>query len=297
MRHGVLTARRAVAHSILLGSVFVIAACGLQSPTTGQERSARARVAPKPEAGILWSADHETGDFSQWKDDNAGGIWLSSSGNAEISTDEAHSGRYSAALTIYNAEGMDESPGVRLARIGTELDPNNLPTEAYYSVWYYFPQIVRPTVFWNVFQWKRRFVRKDGSASSDPVYVVDVGNRDNGAMYFYLYNHVGRDGAYETPGVGGKAASSINIPLNRWVHFECYYRWSTTDTGRVTCWQDGEQIMDVQDVVTEFDYGDIDNPRQWTVNNYSSQTRPSTQTIYVDDAVISTTRIGPQGSN
>ena len=243
-------------------------------------------------ATILWSADHETSDLSQWTGDGNGGIWISSTAEAKISTAHSHSGRYANALTIYNANGATSpSPGVRMARVGTTSDPNRLPDAAYYSVWYYFPQVVRPANWWNLFQWKRRFVRPDGSSSSDPVYDVNIGNRTDGTMYFYLYSHVGNDGKYETQGVGIKASSPVNIPVNQWVNLECYYLWSIEQTGRVTCWQDNQPIMDVRNVITEFSYGDVSRPRQWTVNNYSSQTDPPTQTIYIDDAAISESRM------
>src|SRR6266545_1116426 len=163
---------------------------------------------------ILWSADHETGDLSQWD-----GAWISATGDARISTDHAHSGRYSAALTVYNAVGGSESPGVRMAKVSTPQNAASLPDEAYYSVWYYFPQTVRPAEWWNIFQWKRRWER-NGEVSSDPVYTIDVANRPDGAMYLYLYSEVGAAGNYNTAGVGARAAAAIDLPLNRWVHLE-----------------------------------------------------------------------------
>ncbi len=246
------------------------------------------------QAPVLWSADHESGDLSQWTGNELGGIWITSTADAEITTAHAHSGRYAVALTIYNANGREnESPGVRLARIGTAADPHSLPREAYYSVWYYFPQVVLPALWWNIFQWKRKYVLADGTASSDPVYTVNIANRPNGRMYLYLYRHVGKDGRYNTAGVGLEAAADIDLPVNQWVHFECDYLWSSTHTGRVACWQDGQPIWDIKNVITEYDYGQVDQPRQWTVNNYSEKTDPPTQTIYIDDAMISSIRMGP----
>jgi Polysaccharide lyase len=246
-------------------------------------------------AAILWSADHETGDFSQWESPNTAGdtgIWISGQADAKIVTTHKRSGQYGNALTIYNADGdnPDDAPGVRMARVGTLADPHNLPQGGYYSVWYYFPQIVRSAVWWNVFQWKRAWV-SGNTGSSDPVLTGNIGNRAKGNMYLYLYNHVGSDGKYNTSGVGEIAFAPIDLPVGTWVHVECYYLWSTRKTGRITCWQDGVQIWDLQNIITEFNYGAIPNPRQWTINNYSDYTDPATQTIYIDDAVISTERV------
>jgi hypothetical protein len=243
---------------------------------------------------ILWQADHETGDFSQWQIGGHDSIWITSSAYAHVSTKYSHSGRYSTALTITGADGTKEpSPGVRMARVSTPTTPATLPDAAYYSVWYYFPQIVRPTVYWDVFQWKHAVIRADGVPWSDPLYSVNVGNRADGTMYFYLYSYVGHDGRYMTDGNGVIAQAPTNISLNQWLHLECYYVWSRQRTGRVTCWQNGRRIMDAYNVITEYDYDDIEFPRQWTVNNYSSHTDPPTHTIYIDDAIISTTRIAP----
>jgi hypothetical protein len=248
-------------------------------------------------AAILWSADHETGNLSQWASPNTTGgtgVWISGRADAKVVTTHKRSGRYGTALTIYNADGNNSEgqPGVRMARVGTLADPHKLPAAGYYSVWYYFPRIIRPSVWWNVFQWKRRFVYADGSATSDPVLTVNIDNRGGGNMFFYLYNHVGTDGRYMTPGNGVIVSASIDIPINTWFHFECYYQWATAPTGRITCWQDGVQIWDLQNIITEYSYGNVSDPWQWTVNSYSDNTRPVTHTIYIDDAAISTERVG-----
>jgi hypothetical protein len=238
-----------------------------------------------PEAGILWSADHETGDLSQWDD-----VAISSTAEAYPSTGYAHSGRYSVALAVRNAIGADESPGVRMTKT-TISTSNTLPDEGYYSVWYYFPQAVQPDEWWNIFQWKRVWVR-DKKTWSDPVYTINVADRPDGSMYLYLYSQVGEDGGYGTPGVGSRADSAIDLPTNRWVHLECYYRWSLAPDGRIACWQDGLKIWDVTGLITDYDYGDVPYPRQWSVNNYTNATDPPTHTLYIDDAAISTERIG-----
>src|SRR6266550_4717211 len=65
------------------------------------------------------------------------------------------------------------------------LEPESR-SELHYSVWYYFPRRYIPNgnpPWWNVFQWKS----KRGDAI-DPFFALNVGNRPDGSMYFYLYN-------------------------------------------------------------------------------------------------------------
>lgn len=239
---------------------------------------------------ILWSADHELGDFSQWKAEGYDGIWISGKAKAEITTQHARSGKYSAALTVFDAAG-GSTPGVRLAKTQTESSPP-LPEEAYYSAWYYFPQQVQVTQWWIIFQFKQHGT----SWGSDPTYTINVDNRTDGRMNLYAYRHIGNDGGYMTRGHGVAAQADTDIPTGRWWHLECYYKWSRDSDGHLTCWQDGTLIWDLQNIRTEYDYGwpRDGRPYQWTVNNYTAGTSPSSHTIYVDDAAISRTRIGSE---
>lgn len=241
--------------------------------------------------GILWSADHESGSlFAEWQQ-----VWISGQADATIRLSESDPRNFSVALTISNADGRSPEPGVRLAKVATPHTPTSLPTSAYYSVWYYFPEVVSAPQWWNVLQWKRAW-QVGRIRGSDPVYTINIGNRPDGAMYFYLYTHVGDDGGYNTAGVGPIALAPVNITLNRWTHLECGYVWSFDWTGTVRCWQDGAEIWNLTGLKTEFsEQKYLDHatyPRQWTVNNYASQTVPETHTLYVDNAAISTTPVG-----
>lgn len=243
-------------------------------------------AAADPETGILWQADFETGNYSQLKD--GGQITISGLGKATITDEFAHSGRYAAALTITGANGLQKpSPGVRLAWYGDRWvgkeNAQNLPDAGYYSAYYYFPQVVQAE-WWNIMQWKQAFVRNNGSQSRNPVYFVSA-IYANGVNTLILRSKVDAQGRFTEPG-STAAQSGVPLPTQRWVHLECYYRWSKSADGQIRCLMDGEVLWDVQGIITEF--GDAYNtyPRQWTVNNYADQTSPATQTIYVDDLMI-----------
>lgn len=241
-------------------------------------------------AQILWTADMETGDISQW-DHNA--PWRSGPGLTDyrISSTEVHTGRNSLATSIDTRIG---TAGIRWARRYIDGDTPLLPDEAYYSVWLYLPGPFS-SQWWNFMQWKRSYQRP-GGGSSDPVASVNFEERSGSdALYFSLNYKVGNDGGYKTPGWGNAAASPIDIPLRQWVHLECKYRWSIVPDGEITCWQDGEEIWSLNGIKTEFDYIGDAFPRQFSVNSYANDVSPSPYTLYLDDAAISLSRLGNGG--
>ena len=229
-----------------------------------------------PSGTVLWAADMETGDLSQWSfpdipnGPNAGG-GVFNSGTAIANVDSlsvAHSGVHSAKLFIntLNSPGIDTS-GARLFRW---LEPDTHP-DLYYSVWYYFPRRYSPNgnpSWWNVFQWKS----KHGDAS-DPFFALNVGNRSDGSMYFYLYNQNSKLSYSQSLKI---------VPDGQWVRVEAFYKCAGDKTGHVTFWQDGTQIFDVPNVQTRYADGNC----SWSVNNYSAGLSPPTATIYIDDAAI-----------
>ncbi|MGD8237579.1 MAG: heparin lyase I family protein [Armatimonadota bacterium] len=259
---------------------LALLAAALAAIGTGAERE---RVA-------FWSADHETGDMSQWHDGKAkyprGGVFNTGGelAEAEASTDFARSGKYSARMTIRGAAGRKLA--VRLMRWGNEAwdtgESLGLPEEAYYSAWYYFPRAYRPAKWWNIFQFKSTPTGKTGQ-DSQPMWTVNVDSVD-GEMTLYLYTKL------NTPHNPGKQLVDppLTLPVGKWVHLEVLYKHSETDGGRIAMWQDGTKIYDVDGVRTA-----LGERITWGIGNYTDDIEPSTATIYVDDAVIATERIGP----
>ena len=122
-------------------------------------RTSATSSAPPHPGTVIWSADMETGDLSQWSvpdvpdgPNTGGGVF--NSGLARASVDEvglAHSGLHSAKLFV-NPQSTEDLPtsGTRLFRW---LEPEKHP-ELYYRVWFYFPQRYVPNgnpPWWNVF--------------------------------------------------------------------------------------------------------------------------------------------------
>ena len=131
-----------------------------------------------PGEGTLWTAGMEKGDLSEWffpetgPDGNFGGdIENSGIATAEASTDFAHTGTYSAKLTITTPN--TPTSGVRLFRWG---EAQRYP-QLYYGAWYYFPQGYAPSLFWNVMQWKSRHLVPGVMTTSDPFFTLEARGR------------------------------------------------------------------------------------------------------------------------
>ncbi len=219
--------------------------------------------------GILWSAGMEPGTLQEWALEECGGKYNSGVANTEASQEHAHSGSWSARLTI-SVPGSSAS-GTRLFRW---CEAQQHP-QLYYRVWLYFPQQYTVPNWWNVFQWKS----KVSESVNDPFFILNVDNRQDGTMYFYLYDwqqHVSHSQAV------------MNIPVGQWTQVEAFYQCAADTTGRVTVWQDGKLLFDVSNVRTRYGNGDC----EWSVNNYSNALVPADATVYADDAAISMTRIG-----
>lgn len=235
---------------------------------------------------LLWHANYETGDVGQWDY-----VTVSGSADAKVVTNMKRTGNYGNALTVRNDRG-----GVRMVVITTpssptdKAHPRNLPNEAYYSVWFYFPQKIDPHT--NVFQWKQAYQDGADHQTRRLLYWIRADWSDSrNAFRFHLRSKLNNQtGAWDNVS-HSEAISTRDVPLNTWVHLECYYRWSKAGDGQITCWQDGVKILDRNNIHTEYNWPYLSRPRQWTVNNYTKNTTPNDHTIYIDDAAIATHRI------
>ena len=223
-------------------------------------------------SAALWYADFETGSISQWylpargkQGDYGGDEERSGLAESVVSNERAHGGSRALKMTI---TAPPES-GTRLFRW---REPRNYP-QLYYTVWYYFPQRYAVLNWWNVFQWKS----KRSFSQVDPFFVLNVGNRPDGSMYFYLYNWQTRESFTQ---------AVKDIPVGRWFSVSAFYACAGDQTGRVTFWQEDTPLFDLRQVRTRYPDGDC----QWSVGNYAYGVNPSPATIFIDDAVISLLR-------
>ncbi len=217
----------------------------------------------------LWCADHEENNLSDWTADGAGGPQNSGDASITASSDVAHRGRYAMKLSSNNG-------GARMFRVKESRTKNPY----YYSAYLYFPQRYQVNGvgngWWNIWQYKSR-----NTTNNDAFWQLGVNTDADGTMRLSMENWANNHKRY--------TQTRTTIPVKQWFHLEVYYQQSANNTGRITVWQDGTLLWDVQNITTMF--SDSTESANWSINNYHDSLGQTT--IYVDDAAISTSRRGP----
>ena len=229
---------------------------------------------------IYWQAGFESGNLKEYEDAQGEFLRQSQYGSYEITTRNAKTGAFSAALTI------DTSQLSQGRSAAAYLFFYDNPVEAYYSGWIFIPEEVEPQSWWNIWQWKSTY--NGNSDDSLPMWSLDLGDNgsDGDALEVSLVYRPDDDvGNLKVWYDGPKAM----IPKGEWVHISTYYVKSAGSDGVVGVWINGEEIYYLENVNTTLG----DNTLYWSVNNYSPDIFPSPCTIYFDDMVISKMRIEP----
>lgn len=239
----------------------------------GADGAAEGGALVEHEAGatLLWSSDHETGDLSAW---NAGGDTMGGEyegmGTTEITSDRAHGGSYAAKFTIDTSDGMDHT--ARAYR-------RTVPGAAYYSAWFYFDESHTSFVWWTMFLFR---ALTDPANVESAVNLWDVGieRRPNGDLGLLFFDHMTLADV--------QAPADDVVPVGRWTHIEAYFEYAPPQSTHITIWQDGNQVMDLRNL------GPASSDHlYWAIGNGANGLAPPVSTIYVDDAAISTVRLGP----
>ena len=229
---------------------------------------------------VLWSADFETGDMSQFRDEmdsnprEDSGIFARA-----ITKAVAHSGVYAMRMSI-NSTTVSGCRTFRKRECWLNEQPN------YYGAWFYFPAFVKVRGWWNIWQYKSNL---DGK--SDVAWKLEVRNPTTDTMALMLVWELPVDGP--RAGDGNQTATIIQqtpvpLPVAKWVHIQCYLRQSEAYDGQITVWHDGVQVFDEDSVRTKHPGGN----QNWSVNNYGqgllTNGKLVKNSLYVDDMCVST---------
>lgn len=290
-------------------AIFVCCAWGDPSVAASTQDSVQAQLSPwfqdlpvDVQSSVLWFGDMEEGTLFDWTFEGFryGGGGVFNTGGDDVSARVvpavAHSGGYAVEATIRRAfRSQNGDRAVRLMRwtnTAWDNDGQYFPTEAYFSVWMYFPERYNPNKYdpwdpgdggwWNILQFKS----DDQSGTSQPIWVLNVDHDDDTEeMFFYLYTK------YNTPASYGQRNRRA-IPPRTWVHVEAYYAQAPNSGGSIAIWQDGELILSVENVTTK-----LVEPVHWGIGNYTDHIAggdvEGEATIYFDDAAVSTLPLHP----
>jgi len=272
----------------LTSTIYLLLATNIAAATTDWF----ATLPPGKQADILWKESHETaalganGVVGSW--DGTGQPWSSGQSSYEVVASPVHSGQRAVKSTIDTSHGQ---AGVRWPMRDVP-GPDTLPDAAYYSAWIYFPQVF-DSDWYMLMQWKT----ESSYEGSDPVKSVNIQRVDDGTLHLALYDFVGNDGTYNGKGAGMKAISPLVFPTGQWVHLESFYKWDQDSAGSIIVWQDGVEVLHQDGTRTQYPYNYGTLPRQWSVNAYGDKLDPNPHSMFLDDAAISRSRLGPTPDN
>jgi hypothetical protein len=123
--------------------------------------------------------------------------------------------------------------------------------------------------------------RPQDQATMNELYDLDLINLPTGEMSLQLYDH--RSGVVELD------VLSPLVPVARWFHIEAFYRNAQDGAGHLTVWLDGHQIVDIANEP-------MPTPLvEWNACSIGQDLTPGMAVLYVDDAAVSRTRVGPDG--
>jgi hypothetical protein len=223
-------------------------------------------VVPEP-GEVVWSADHETGDISQWEEggDFAGGTYEWDSGSLDVSPGSGRNGSQGLVTTIDTHFNDSPSHGVRVYR-HIEDGP------AYYSVWMKLGEHHSVTEWWSIFLFHARddVTSLDNDVSLWDVRVVE--DRD-GEMTLQFYDHDTAKGTIDD--VAGR------VQAGQWFELTAYVDYRPPSQTRVRILLDGALLFDMKALQT----ARHDN-LFWAVGNGSDELDPSESTNYLDDAAV-----------
>jgi hypothetical protein len=235
-------------------------------------------------SNVIWSSDFERGDFVDWSTPpDAGGVYAITSdaeateAGVQITSEEAHSGRFSAKLSSY-ANLLDPGPVQGGAGVFRQ---DAYPEEAYYSVWYYLPQAYVTTTAWIILKFKG-VVAPDAGNTPGYAELLDLSleSLPGGGMT------VGLSDARHQYGSSPLPDPVPIVPIGQWFQIESFYRNTTDSNGQLTIWLNGTKIYDIVRPTGP-------NPMVYfSPCSVVYDLVPSQAVLYIDDVAISYSRIG-----
>ncbi|MFL5307621.1 MAG: heparin lyase I family protein [Polyangia bacterium] len=226
---------------------------------------------------LLWAAHHETGDFTEWNGDKKGDLSADPQTSVNISTDFAHSGKYSVKLSNSAVSTSDSSPAeARVWRMAP------YPQAAYYSAWYYLPRGYQTTTDWTIMQ--LRTPPPDGGAVS-LLLDVDLRSLPGGNLILSVYDHRPQYLRSATPD------PEVKVPVGSWFQVQAFFDYSSGSDGRFVLWLDNQLLYDLQRP-----FNLPEGIVYFSVCSVTLALSPPDSVIYVDDATVSLTRVGPDAA-
>ncbi|MGC4063302.1 MAG: hypothetical protein QM784_01340 [Polyangiaceae bacterium] len=226
-------------------------------------------------SNVLFAAGHEGGDFAEWTEGERGGIYATpDTASVELSTEVAHTGHSSVRL-VTNAAGVEAGSGLFRSW------PS--PFEAYFSTWYYLPTSYETPFTWTIL----RFRSAPPETIDAEAFTIDVNLRSlpDGRLVLVV---VEQRQAYLAWPI---AVPPPVVPIATWFQLEARFRSRSDESGMLKLWLDGKLVYDIEGRVTGQGNRVYFNPC-----NTTTRTIPAPAVLFVDDTLVSRTRVTPEGT-
>jgi hypothetical protein len=220
--------------------------------------------------GLVFWAGAETGDTTEWTAGNppGGASFVQGQGQIEVVNAPVRRGAH-AFRAIINGPGGTLTQAA-LFRNGP------FPAEAWYSAWFRLAE-AHTTSYWAIL--KIQVLQNPTDTSALNLWDLALSSDESGTLTAFLSDHRTSTTV---------ATSSAPVPVGRWFHVEMFLRAAADSSGRIEVWQDGRQVMTLDQYATA-PAGTI----LFGVGNVATMIVPNLATIDIDDAAVSTARLGP----
>jgi hypothetical protein len=210
----------------------------------------------------FWS-DFERGNTKDFTEN--GVTWENAGGELSVVESPARSGKHALRSRVVPG-GSEQSAALVVVQ--------DTPEEAYYSAWFYAPEVPAPSYYWVFFKLGGP---EDGGSPSD-VWAFDLDPSGPDTLRMRAYSDTDSTAL----------SDDREIDVATWFHVEGYLRASADDDGVVKLWVDGRLVFEFE--------GRMDPSRglNWTIGGGSERLEGGAATLIIDDAAITRRRLTPK---
>lgn len=222
---------------------------------------------------LAWAADTESADLSQWATVSDDAVVLpSAETSVEVTSEERHGGRHAVKL-VNPANWENEQVGPELVHDVGAVD------DAYYSAWFLLPVDYELEPSLTFLQLKSRDVTTGELLNGEQLQLRSL----PGGGYVLQVFHNNGDFLLEPV-----AAQAPHVSAGSWFHVEA--RYQPTSSGQLRVWLNGELSYDLAGRPAA-----ASSEVVLSASNVAERATPAPLTLFVDDAAVSASRIGPSG--
>lgn len=223
---------------------------------------------PLPVGDVLWSTDHEVGDFSDWQrgGDYYGGEYEWGDVDGYVDIGAGRNGSNGVVADIYTVARDETSGGVRMYR-RIEDSP------AYYSAWFKLEETHTVEEWWSIFLYHARdaTLSLDDDVSLWDVRLVDM---PSGELRLQFFDHDTMQGTIAQGDDG-------IVEAGQWFELRAYLDYRPPNDTRLVIWRGKTQLFDMKSLHTN-----LEKNVYWCVGNGAARLSPVDSTLYLDDAAV-----------